>query len=190
MERVAKTIAAVQGAPSALVQSMFRDLVQQKRLPGRVVGVIEEDHGLGERTCSAGRLRSIVDGVTYPIFQDLGPGSIACHLEGSGAVSASEGVRQDIAAGCDLVLLSKFGKLEAGGAGLAPAFIAAIAAGVPVLTSVSPAFQAAWAKFAGPLFVVLPAHPDPIDDWGRKVCGATPSRYSDELISPKHKSRA
>lgn len=171
MERLVKTIAAVQGAPSSLVQCLFRDLIQQKRLSGRIVGVIEEDHGLGERTCSAGRLRSIVDGASYPIFQNLGPGSTACHLEGSGAVSASEAVRQDIAAGCDLVLLSKFGKLEAGGAGLAPAFIAAIEARVPVLTSVSPNFQTAWAKFAGPLSVVLPADPDRIHDWGRKVCG-------------------
>jgi hypothetical protein len=59
MERVAKTIAAVQGAPSSLVQSMFRDLIQQKRLSGRIVGVIEENYGLGERTCSAGRQREI-----------------------------------------------------------------------------------------------------------------------------------
>ena len=46
---------------------------------------------------------------------------------------AAAAVRRDIAAGCDLVVLSKFGKLEAGGGGLRDAFGAAIEAGVPVL---------------------------------------------------------
>jgi hypothetical protein len=58
-----------------------------------------------------------------------------------------------------LDLLSKFGKLEAIREGLTDAFGAAIRAEVPVLTSVSPAFEKAWAQFASPLFVTLPADP-------------------------------
>jgi hypothetical protein len=162
-------VAAVQGTPSSSVQEMFRALVGRWRSSARIAGVIEEDHGLGERACSAGQLRSIVDGRSYPIFQDLGPDSEACHLDGAGAVSASEAVRRDIAAGCDLVLLSKFGKLEAAGAGLAPAFAAAVEAGVPLLTSVSPAFQTAWEHFAAPQAVVLPADADSIEAWWRAV---------------------
>lgn len=162
-------VAAVQGAPSSLAQDILRVLVARWRPFARIGGVIEEGHGLENRSCSAGRLRSIADGRSYPIFQDLGPGSAACHLDGSGAVSASEAVRQDIAAGCDLVVLSKFGKLEAAGTGLAPAFGAAIEAGVPVLTSVSPAFEAAWARFAAPLSIALPADPERIEAWWRDV---------------------
>jgi hypothetical protein len=67
------------------------------------------------------------------------------------------------------VVLSKFGKLEAGKAGLLEAFIAAIEAHVPVLTSVSPAFEAAWAEFAAPLFVTLPAEAVKIDAWWQAV---------------------
>ncbi|MGE0007515.1 MAG: DUF2478 domain-containing protein [Parvibaculaceae bacterium] len=169
MESVEKTIAAVQGTPSSQVQAMFRSLARRWRPSARIVGLIEEDHGLGKRACSAGRLQSIADGTSYPIFQDLGPGSAACHLDGAGAVPAGEAVRRDVVSGCDLVLLSKFGKLEAGGAGLVPAFAAAIEAGVPVLTSVSPAFETAWARFAGSLFVALPADPQRIEAWWRAV---------------------
>jgi hypothetical protein len=161
--------AAVQGAPSAVVQDLFRAFVGRWQSSVRIAGMIEEGHGLADRACSAGRLRSIVDGSLYPIFQDLGPGSTACHLDGRGALTAGEAVRRDLAAGCDLVILSKFGKLEAGREGLAAAFTAAIEAGVPVLTCVSPTFCDAWMRFASPLSVVLPAQADAIDGWWRAV---------------------
>jgi hypothetical protein len=164
-DHMSRPIAVIQGAPGSQAQDMLRHLVGRWKQTARIAGVIEEDHGLGERTCSAGRLSSIGDGRSYPIFQDLGPGVEACHLDGAGAVSASEAVRRDIAAGCDLVVLSKFGKLEAGGGGLAPAFTAAMQAGVPILTSVSPEFESAWARFAAPGFVVLPPQPDRIEAW-------------------------
>ena len=50
------------------------------------------------------------------MFIDLGSGSAACHLESAGVLAAAERVREDIAIGCDLVVLNKFGKLEAAGA--------------------------------------------------------------------------
>lgn len=162
-------IAVVQGAPSAQVQALFRDLVARWRPALRIAGVIEEDHELPDRKCSAGYLRSIGTDARYPIFQDLGPGADACHLEGSGALTATADVERGIAAGCDLVVLSKFGKLESIGQGLNGAFKAALAAGVPVLTTVSSSLMPKWTAFASPLFVSLPAEPEQIDTWLRAV---------------------
>jgi hypothetical protein len=169
MDTAIKRIAVVQGAPGATIQDLFRGLIDRWRPSDRVVGVIAESHGLDDRACSAGFLRNIGTGERFPIFQDLGPGSTACHLDGASMLPAAEAVQRDIAAGCDLVLLSKFGKLEAGKLGLVDAFAAAIEAHVPVLTSVSPAFETAWAKFAAPLFVTLPADPVKIDAWWQAV---------------------
>lgn len=169
MDRPCNRIAAVQGARSAIVQKIFRDLVIRWRPVIRIAGVIEESHGLEGRACSAGVLRSIADGELYPIFQDLGPGSTACHLEGAGVICAGEAVRRHIAAGCDLVVLSKFGKLEAAGLGLMAAFSAAFESHVPLLTFVSPSFHDAWAGFVTPLAVVLPAKPAAADEWLRSV---------------------
>jgi hypothetical protein len=169
MDTGVKMIGVVQGAPGATVQDIFRGLIDQWRLSARVAGVIAETHGLADRACSAGFLRDIGTGEPFPIFQDLGPGSTACHLDGAGMLSSAEAVRRDIAAGCDLVVLSKFGKLEAGNSGLVDAFRAAMEAHVPVLTSVSPAFEAAWERFAAPLFVTLPADPIEIDAWWQAV---------------------
>jgi Protein of unknown function (DUF2478) len=164
-----KKIAVVQGVPSAQVQELFQTLVDRWQPSARLAGVVAEDHGLADRACSAGFLRSLGNGQRFPIFQDLGPGSMTCHLAEAGALAAADAVRRDIATGCDLVLLNKFGKLEAAGGGLRDAFGAAMEAGVPVLTSVSSGFAAAWQSFAAPLFVVVPADADMIDAWWNAV---------------------
>lgn len=164
-----RKIAVVQGASSAQVQQLFRMLVERWQPSACLAGVLAEDHGLADRSCSAGFLRSLCDGERFPIFQDLGPSAQACHLSGDGAVMAAAAVRRDIADGCDLVVLSKFGRLEAEGGGLRDAFGAAIEAGLPVLTSVSPKFATAWERFAAPLFVVVPADADRIDAWWQAV---------------------
>jgi hypothetical protein len=158
-------IAVVQGAPSSDVQALFWTLAERWRPTARLAGVLAEDHGLPDRACSAGYLRSLADGSRHSIFQDLGPGSKTCHLSGDGAVVAAAAVRRDVEAGCDLVMLSKFGRLEADGGGLRDAFAAAIEAGLPVLTSVSPTYMAKWQAFATPLFTMLPADAGQIDAW-------------------------
>lgn len=162
-------IAVVQGASNATIQDIFHALADRWRMSARLAGVLAETHGLADRACSAGFLRNIGTGERFPIFQDLGPGSAACHLDGAAMLPATEAVRRDIAAGCDLVLLNKFGKLEAANSGLVDAFRAAIEADVPVLTSVSPSHEAAWAQFATPLFVTLAANPAEIDAWWQAV---------------------
>ncbi len=72
----------------------------------------------------------------------------------------------------DVVVLSKFGKLEAAGGGLAPAFAAAIAAGKPVLTTVSELHRDAWQRLA-PDAVRLPADPAAIRDWWADIAALT-----------------
>jgi hypothetical protein len=170
-------IAVIRGAPGPLIQQLFQTLADRWRSSLRLAGVIAEDHGLPDRACTAGYLRGLGSGERFPIFQDLGPGSQTCHLEGGGALAAAVAVQRDIAAGCDLVLLNKFGKLEADGGGLRDAFSEAIEAGVPVLTSVAPAFAAAWEEFADSLYVVLPADADRIEAWRQATMLAQPAHH-------------
>jgi hypothetical protein len=92
-----------------------------------------------------------------------------CHLDGVGAVASAATVQSDIAAGCDLVLLNKFGKLEIAGEGLASAFRATVTADLPLLTSVSPAHDEAWRRFVDREFAVLPVDPVAIDPWRQAV---------------------
>jgi hypothetical protein len=55
------------------------------------------------------------------------------------------------------VVLSKFGQLEARRTGLTDAFAMAVGRDIPVLTALSPNYNAAWRAFSSPLGVILPA---------------------------------
>ena len=169
MDQSKQIVAVVRGAPNAEVQAILRSLADRWRGELRLAGVVAEDHGLPDRFCQAGYLRSLATGARFSIFQDLGPGVAACHLDGAGAEAAASAVERDIARGCDLVVLSKFGKLEIDGKGLTSAFRAAISAGVPMLTSVSPAHDEDWRRFVDREFATLPADPAAIDLWRRAV---------------------
>src|SRR5215472_12949897 len=132
MEETTKIIAVVRGVSNLEIQAIFRALADKRQPDVRLAGLVAENHGLPDQHCQAGYLRNLTTGARFSILHDLGSGVAACHLDGVGAVSAAATVERDIAEGCDLVLLSKFGKLEIAGAGLVGAFRAthwSIAAG-------------------------------------------------------------
>ena len=168
-----KPIAVIQGAESAVIQQLLAEFCACSQQLARVVGMIE-DVLADTCGCAPGHLRNLAGGRSYPIFQNLGPGSTGCALDGASLVEAGEQVRRDIAGGCDLVVLSKFGKFEAeSGSGLLPAFVDAIEAGVPVLTSVAPKFMAAWDQFADPFYVLIPAERPAIAAWWAQAFAGT-----------------
>ena len=169
MEDTTKIIGVIRGASNVEIQAIFRALADKWQPDVRLVGLVAENHWLADRHCQAGYLRNLTTGARFSIFHDLGPGVTMCHLDGPGAVAAAASVQSDIAAGCDLVLLNKFGKLEAAGEGLGSAFRAAITAGLPLLTSVSPAHDEPWRRFVDQEFTVLPADPAAIDLWRHAV---------------------
>src|SRR3546814_16746566 len=67
-------------------------------------------------------------------------------------------------AAADVVVVSKFGKLEAMRQGLWPAFAAAVAIGKPLLTTVSHRHVGAWTAFA-PAAAWLGPEPPSIAPW-------------------------
>jgi hypothetical protein len=164
-----KIIAVVRGASNLEIQATFRALADKWLPEVRLAGLVAENQGLAGRQCQAGYLRNLTTGARFSIFHDLGPGSAMCHLDGVGALAAAATVQSDIAAGCDLVLLNKFGKLEVAGDGLFSAFRAAISAGLPLLTSVSPAHEEAWRRFVDQEFAYLPPDPVTIDLWRQAI---------------------
>lgn len=169
MSRTYKQIAAVQGASSADIQLLFMQFAGRWRQSIRIAGVIEESEEADAEVCGAGHLVSVSSGTRFPLFQDLGSGSEACCLDPAGVVMACEDVVREIASGCDLVILSKFGKLEVSGSGLSAAFAAALEYDVPVITSVSPIFQESWDNFAAPYFDMLMPDAAALDDWLQAV---------------------
>lgn len=163
-------IAAVQGEGPG-IQRLFTEVLSARWRPGRIAGVIQvgaAEMGGGDEPGVCGRevLRSIGDGREFPLFQDLGLGSTACAIDPAGVSDACAAVCRDIAVGCDLVVLSKFGKLEAeSGSGLMAAFGAALESGIPILTAVPPRIQPLWDEFAAPYYQAVAPNLAEIAAW-------------------------
>jgi Protein of unknown function (DUF2478) len=168
MTQAASRIAAIFGTDSAQTQALLAALAAAWCAAGlAVAGVLAEPHGLPDRTCSAGILRDIASGRPHRMYLETAPVGTSCHLDAIGVAGASEDLLGQIAAS-DIVVLNKFGKLEAAHGGLMPAFAAAITAGKPVLTSVSALHRDAWRAFA-PDAVTLPADAAAVGDWLRTI---------------------
>ena len=160
-----RRIIALQGASSSIIQAMLADIAGKLKSRGlRVVGLVENASS-GPNPCKSMELRSLDDDRTFSISQNLGPGSQACNLHSGGLALACAAVEQSIASGADVAVLSKFGKQEAYGDGLIDAFGAAIAAGVPIVTSVSPALMDEWRRFAGDYSECVSADQARLDSW-------------------------
>ena len=159
-------IAALQGATRETIQSVLAEFAARSRRRGlRVAGVIESSDLCERGACDSLALEDISSGAVISISQDLGPGSTACNLDPGGLAAACAAVERGIRAGADVVVLSKFGKQEVARSGLCDAFRAAIDAGLPIVTAVSPSLAEPWREFAGPLSVFVAADADALDAW-------------------------
>jgi hypothetical protein len=160
-------IATVSGVDSAAAQALFATAIAQWRGAGiKVAAVLAETLTPTESICSAGYLRDVGSGTAYSIHLDT-PRDTTCHLDARGVEAACAALLPQLD-NCDLVVLSKFGKLESMGGGLFPAFAAARAAGLPLLTTVSAKHEDAWRTFA-PDAVTLPANAEALQDWWRAL---------------------
>jgi hypothetical protein len=161
-----RPIAALQGASGATIQALLADFAgQMKSQKLKVAGLVEVATRCDEGGCGALAVRDLSTGELIPISQDLGPGSTACNLDPGGLAAACAAVERAVAAGADLIVLSKFGKLEAARSGLNDAFRAAFAAGLPIATAVSPAVAQEWLAFVGDYSEFVNADRDALDAW-------------------------
>lgn len=156
-----------------VAQRCLAKFVDRHRSSLNVVGVFEVFEKPGNASSNrASHLLAIGSVRKFKLFQNRGMGARGCSLLPEQLIEAGELVRAEIDRGCDLVVLSKFGKLEAEcGSGLVPAFVSAIEAQVPILTSVSSRFQSAWEAFASPMFRPLRADCASLDQWWQDSIG-------------------
>src|SRR5690606_36582339 len=115
------TIAVLANREGLDSQAFLSAVVANWRQAGvRVAGMLAEN-GAIEGACSAGFLRDIASGRRYSIHLDAPLAGKTCHLDAAGMDAAGAGMLDQIAS-ADVVVLSKFGKMEAMRQGLWPAF--------------------------------------------------------------------
>jgi len=160
------SIGAVRGAATADIQKLLADFAERRRCEGlRVAGAIEVPAPAGASFCGRLALKDLASGALFPVTVDLGPGSKACKLDAAGLTAARQSVLQSISRGADLVVLSKFGKVEAEGGGFLDAFGAAAGVGIPCITGVAPSFAAAFLRYAGGHEQWIGAEADSLERW-------------------------
>ena len=163
-------VVAVRAASSAETQTALARLAEVWRAAGlRGAGAVQETAEIGPDARSTKVLRDLTTGERRPILQCLGPGSSACCVDPRGIAAACAGIERAVRQGCDVVIISKFGKLEAERGGLLDAFAAAMEMDTPVVTSVSASAVEAWARFAGPLAAFVPPDVEAIENWRKAL---------------------
>ncbi len=164
----APRIAAVATEHGVPQQALLLEFAERRRAEGlRVAGVVEVVEPSARGACKARLALDLTTGARFVLSQELGAGSTACNLDPRGLAQACAAAQRAIDAGADLVILSKFGKIETERGGFCDAFATAIAAELQIVTTVNSEWRDEWARFAGSLADDVEASAEALETWWR-----------------------
>ncbi len=111
-------------------------------------------------------LQDLSTGEITAIAEHRGPEARGCRLDVGLLTDLAEAVASSLRLEKPrLLVVNKFGKIEADGGGLRSAIADAVSKGIPVLVGVPARNLDRWRAFAGPLAVELPADSSAIAGW-------------------------
>lgn len=136
----------------------------------RVAGLVQINGDSATCDTLEMELEDLATGTRFDICQDLGAGSVgACRLDPAGLAAASAALRQALSNPVDLVVINKFGRMEADGQGLIDEIEAAVADGMPLVIGVPRRFEAVWAAYAEGLETRIACDRSGLDGWWAAV---------------------
>ncbi|RWR05108.1 DUF2478 domain-containing protein [Sinirhodobacter populi] len=165
-------LAAVVFDPETPVDDMMAEALADPALRGRrIVGYLQGyEPGTG-CDCTDIVLRALHDGSRRKITQDLGTGSQGCRLDSVALTEVAGEVDAVLAVRPDLLVLNRFGKVEAEGGGFRATLEQALLSDVPVLIAVGRKHLGFWQDYCGDLAETLPCDVPAIRGFIREVCG-------------------
>lgn len=157
--RAAAIVVPVHGSAQEILVQFAEELRRQGKAVG---GLIQQ----GPK--EAAELVALDTGESFPIMQKLGS-SACCAIDNQELAAAGQALRRAVEHSCDLVVVNKFGHMEADGDGLADEMMAAMAQGLALLTTVSENRAAAWQSFTGGMTQLLPPDLEAVRGWWRSL---------------------
>ena len=164
--RPQQALVAIVYANEAYPQLTFERIVEDCRSRGlKVAGVLQHP------VCSeaAGHcdvaLEELTTGLRTDLFEDRGPGASGCRLDEAALAEVNGQVARSLDADPDLLILNKFGKVEAEGRGLLDLVAMAVDRGIPVVIGVPIRNLEAWRNFAGGMSVEFSSDPSEVAGW-------------------------
>lgn len=169
--------AVIHGPGSQGVDTLLDGFAAElKRRGFRVGGLVQRNRGPGDDCAELMELVDVATGRAYDITQRLGRESQSCRVDPTGVAEASQAIRQAVADKVDLLVVNKFAGLESQGDGLSDEMLAAIAEGIPVLTSVGSRYLNEWQTATGGFCDLLSPTAESLWRWWG------PQRLYDDLV--------
>jgi Protein of unknown function (DUF2478) len=164
--RSQQTLVAIVYANETYPQSTFERIVEDCRRRGlKIAGVLQHP------VCSeaAGHcdvaLEELTTGLRTDLFEDRGPGASGCRLDEAALAEVNGQVARSLDAAPEILLLNKFGKVEAEGRGLLDLVAMAVDRDIPVVIGVPIRNLDSWRQFAGGMSVEFSSDPSEVVDW-------------------------
>lgn len=159
-------IAAIVYTGRGAADGVLAEFARRLRERGRQVrGLVQEETHDGPGGARRMLLTDLDSGARYDISQKLGSRSSSSCVDPGVLASASDVLRRALAEGADLVIVSRFGEVEANGGGFAAEMLELMGEGLPLLTAVGARYAESWRKFTGGAGVELPPSLEALEEW-------------------------
>jgi nucleoside-triphosphatase THEP1 len=167
----AQPLASIVYPNEAYPQAMFQRIVDHCRSRAiRLAGVLQHPACDDPAHRCDVILEDLISGARTELFERRGKGATGCRLDVAALTDVTARIEHALQNDPDLLVLNKFGKVEAEGDGLVDPIAAAIDRGVPVIIGVPARNLAAWRAFAGDLAVEFAPNFCAIAEWLEFVC--------------------
>jgi hypothetical protein len=133
----------------------------------RVAGLVQGALGDARRRDLC--VRDLATGETLPIMQDLGAEASVCAVDPAAIAEAARLLQRAVATRPDLLVVNRFGRLEAEGGGMLAEIAGAFADRIALLVCLPVRYRDAWNAFAGGLDSQLPPNREAIEAWWAMV---------------------
>jgi uncharacterized protein DUF2478 len=161
-----QALVAIVYANGTYPQATFERIVKDCRRRGlKIAGVLQHpvcSEAVGH--CDV-VLEELTTGLRTDLFEDRGPGAGGCRLDAAALAEVNGQVARSLDVAPEILILNKFGKVEAEGRGLLDLVAMAVDRDIPVVIGVPIRNLDSWRQFAGGLSVEFSSDPSEIADW-------------------------
>jgi nucleoside-triphosphatase THEP1 len=167
-------LAALVYDEQAYPNDILKQVVDRCRARGlRLAGVVQHRSREAGHRCDM-LLEDLATGRQASIFAGRGRGAQGCQLDEDAMLQVVSQIERQLKDDPKLLMLNKFGKVEAEGAGMRDLIAQAVWMGIPVIVGVPARNLRAWRAFAGELSTELYNSRD-ADGWLGRTVGGAPS---------------
>lgn len=159
-------IGAIVHESAEAADEQLQPFIQYLQEQGKIVlGVVQAPEEVSFAYRSKMGIINLNNGEFTSIAQDLGEHNTSCCLDSEAVSNASHILKHAREQKPDLIVVNRFGKLEAEGEGFADEMLEIMSLGLPMITVVATRFLDPWREFTGGLATEINPSLNDIKSW-------------------------